>query len=130
VVAIPPGFKSFPQQPIGLVQETAAVFASQTLSSTGIWPLRDLRASIVPTAGGNNSSMAAAKLSVSIPRSLVGFVETYRKTRGLKSRSQVFEEAIKLLRNRELEAAYRAANSEIEDVWDGTLSDGLSDETW
>jgi antitoxin ParD1/3/4 len=60
--------------------------------------------------------MAAAKLSVAIPRSLAGFVETYRKTRGLKSRSQVFEEAIKLLRNRELEAAYRAANSDIENV--------------
>lgn len=74
--------------------------------------------------------MAAAKLSVSIPRSLAGFVENYRKTRGLKSRSQVFEEAIKLLRTRELEAAYRAANSEIEDVWDSAISDGLSDETW
>jgi len=74
--------------------------------------------------------MAAAKLSVSLPRSLARFVENYRKTRGLKSRSQVFEEAIKLLRNRELEAAYRAANSEIEDIWDNVTSDGLSDETW
>jgi antitoxin ParD1/3/4 len=74
--------------------------------------------------------MAAAKLSVSLSRSLAGFVENYRKKRGLKSRSQVFEEAVKLLRSRELEAAYREANSEIDDVWDNAISDGLSDETW
>lgn len=74
--------------------------------------------------------MSAAKLSISLPDSLTGFVENYRKKRGLKSRSQVFEEAIKLLRNRELETAYREANSEIDDVWDNTISDGLSDETW
>ena len=74
--------------------------------------------------------MSVAKLSVSLPRELAGFVENYRKKRGLKSRSQVFEEAIKLLRNRELEAAYREANSEIDEVWDNAISDGLSDETW
>jgi antitoxin ParD1/3/4 len=74
--------------------------------------------------------VAVTKLSVSLPRSLAGFVENYRKKGGLKSRSQVFEEAIKLLRTRELEAAYRAANSEIDEVWDNAVSDGLSDETW
>jgi antitoxin ParD1/3/4 len=74
--------------------------------------------------------MGVAELSVSLPRELAGFVENYRKKRGLKSRSQVFEEAIKLLRNRELEAAYREANSEIDEVWDNAISDGLSDETW
>jgi antitoxin ParD1/3/4 len=74
--------------------------------------------------------MSAAKLSVSLPRSLAGFVETYRKKRGLKSRSQVFEEALKLLRSRELEAAYRDANTELDRAWDAALSDGISDETW
>jgi len=74
--------------------------------------------------------MGAEKLSISLPDSLTGFVETYRKKRGLKSRSGVFEEAIKLLRDRELETAYREANSEIDDVWDNASSDGLSDETW
>ncbi|HXN13938.1 MAG TPA: hypothetical protein VN865_12570 [Candidatus Acidoferrales bacterium] len=74
--------------------------------------------------------MAAAKLSVSLPRSLAGFVENYRKKRGLKTRSQVFEEAVKLLRSRELEAAYREANSELDGIWDNAMSDGLSDETW
>jgi hypothetical protein len=35
-----------------------------------------------------------------------------------------------LLRSRELEAAYREANSELDDIWDNAMSDGLSDETW
>jgi antitoxin ParD1/3/4 len=74
--------------------------------------------------------MSAAKLSVSIPDSLAGFVEHYRKRRGLKSRSQVFEEALRLLRSQELEAAYRDATSEAEKVWETAISDGLSDETW
>jgi antitoxin ParD1/3/4 len=72
--------------------------------------------------------MRAAELSVSIPKSLAGFVENYRKRRGLKSRSQVFEEAIKLLRSRELETSYREANSEFDSAWDTAISDGLSDE--
>jgi antitoxin MazE9 len=77
--------------------------------------------------------MSAAKLSISLPASLVGFVEKYRKTRGLRSRSQVFEEALKLLRNQELEAAYRAASEDDEKTnreWESTISDGLTDETW
>ena len=74
--------------------------------------------------------MAVAKLSVSLPDSLAGFVENYRKKRGLKSRSQVFEEAVRLLRSQELETAYREANAEFDDAWETTTSDGLSDETW
>ncbi|HEV2170406.1 MAG TPA: hypothetical protein VGR40_05640 [Candidatus Binatus sp.] len=74
--------------------------------------------------------MRGAKLSVSLSGSLAGFVESYRKRRGLKSRSQVFEEAVKLLRSQELEAAYREADSEFEKAWDAANSDGLSDETW
>lgn len=74
--------------------------------------------------------MSVAKLSVSLPDSLAGFVESYRKKRGLKSRSQVFEEAIKLLRSRELEAAYREANADYNKAWESTVSDGLGDETW
>lgn len=74
--------------------------------------------------------MRGAKLSVSLSNSLAGFVESYRKRRGLKSRSQVFEEAVKLLRTRELEVAYREADSDIDQAWDAATSDGLSDETW
>ncbi len=48
---------------------------------------------------------------------------------GLKSRSQVLKEAIKLLGRRELEASYREANSEFDEAWDAAISDGLCDET-
>jgi antitoxin ParD1/3/4 len=73
--------------------------------------------------------MSVAKLSVSLPDSLAGFVENYRKKRGL-NRSQVFEEAVKLLRSRELEAAYREANAEADKEWENTIGDGLADEAW
>ncbi len=73
--------------------------------------------------------MSVAKLSVSIPKELAGFVESYRKKRRL-SRSQVFEEAVKLLRSRELEAAYREAKEEADKVWENTVADGLTDEAW
>ncbi len=71
----------------------------------------------------------SAKVSVSVPDSLAGFVERYRKQRGL-NRSQVFEEALKLLRSRELEAAYRAADAELDNAWENTAADGLTDEAW
>ena len=70
-----------------------------------------------------------AKLSVSLPDSLAGFVESYRKKRGM-NRSQVFEEAVKLLRSRELEAAYREADAKSDKAWDTTIADGLVDEAW
>jgi antitoxin ParD1/3/4 len=74
--------------------------------------------------------MGVAKLSVSLPDSLVGFVEAYRKKRGLKTRSQVFEEAVRLLRSRDLESAYRDSSREYDKAWDATAGDGLTDETW
>jgi antitoxin ParD1/3/4 len=74
--------------------------------------------------------MSAAKLSISLPESLNGFVESYRKKRGL-NRSQVFEEAVRLLRSRELEVAYReSAAGESDLAWDSTTTDGLDDEAW
>ena len=73
--------------------------------------------------------MGASKTSISISEPLASFVESYRKKRGLK-RSQVFEEAIKLLRSRELERAYRDADKERDETWEVTVSDGLEDETW
>ena len=73
--------------------------------------------------------MGVAKLSVSLPESLAGFVENYREKRGL-NRSQVFEAAVKLLRTRELEAAYREADAQSDKAWENTVSDGLADEAW
>jgi antitoxin ParD1/3/4 len=73
--------------------------------------------------------MSVAKISVSLPDELVGFVEHYRKKRGL-NRSQVIEQAVKLLRSRDLEAAYREANAEVDKDWENTVADGLSDDAW
>lgn len=49
--------------------------------------------------------------------------------KGCKSRSQVIEEALKLLEAAELEAAYRAAAQEEDPEWETVIADGLSDET-
>jgi antitoxin ParD1/3/4 len=88
-----------------------------------------MHATILLTFGRILSKMSVAKLSVSLPDSLAGFVENYRKKRGL-NRSQVFEEAVKLLRSRELEAAYQEANAETDKEWENTIGDGLADEAW
>ena len=74
--------------------------------------------------------MAVRKVSISLPEGLTKFVDSYKRRRGIKSRSRVFEEAVNLLRNQDLEAAYRAAASESDDEWDVTVGDGLEDETW
>lgn len=74
--------------------------------------------------------MHAEKLSVSLPSGLVGFIEQYRSSHALKSRSQVIGEALELLRQRELETAYLEASRETDQDFDIALTDGLSDETW
>jgi metal-responsive CopG/Arc/MetJ family transcriptional regulator len=71
-----------------------------------------------------------AKLSISLSDSLAGFVENYRKMRSLRSRSQVFAEAIKLLQSRELEAAYQGAATQYDQGWETASSDGLANEKW
>jgi antitoxin ParD1/3/4 len=47
----------------------------------------------------------------------------------LKSRSEVFAGAVRLLRNQELEDAYREASREFDKAWDATAADALT-ETW
>ncbi|MGB3652602.1 MAG: CopG family transcriptional regulator [Rivularia sp. (in: cyanobacteria)] len=74
--------------------------------------------------------MNAEKLSISLPAYLVQFIENYKLDKGCKSRSQVIEQALELLRNQELEEAYRQASTENDNAWDITLADGLADETW
>ena len=74
--------------------------------------------------------MLAEKLSVSLPAGLVGFIEQYRAAHALKSRSQVITEALELLRQQDLEAAYREASQETDTDFDIALADGLSNETW
>lgn len=74
--------------------------------------------------------MHSEKLSISLPLSLVQFVENYKVAKGCKSRSQVIEVALELLRFQELEDAYREASKEVDANWDVTVADGFTDETW
>jgi metal-responsive CopG/Arc/MetJ family transcriptional regulator len=74
--------------------------------------------------------MHAEKISISLPAETVGFLEAYRTAHGVKTRSQVIDMALKQMRERELEAAYREASAEADAVWEVTAADGLSDETW
>ncbi|MCF2151001.1 CopG family transcriptional regulator [Desmonostoc muscorum LEGE 12446] len=74
--------------------------------------------------------MSSEKLSISLPASLMQFIENYKVTKGCKSRSQVIELALELLRYQELEQAYRQASAEVDPDWDLTVGDGLTDEAW
>ncbi|MEH2453105.1 CopG family transcriptional regulator [Nostoc sp.] len=74
--------------------------------------------------------MSSEKLSISLPASLMQFIENYKVTKGCKSRSQVIELALELLRYQELEQSYRQASAEVDPDWDLTVGDGLTDETW
>ena len=74
--------------------------------------------------------MHSEKLSISLSTYLIQFIEQYKTNHQCKSRSQVIEEALELLRNRELEEAYRQASNEVDSAWDAVVADGLTDETW
>ncbi|MEA5503326.1 CopG family transcriptional regulator [Halotia wernerae UHCC 0503] len=74
--------------------------------------------------------MQVEKLSISLSAPLVRFVESYKLAKGCKSRSQVIETALQLLREQELEQAYREASVEVDNDWDVTITDGLIDEAW
>lgn len=77
------------------------------------------------------------KLSVSIESPLVAFMAAYQDRHGLKSRSAVVEDALRLLAEREAEAelAQAYAASAAQDVAivreaQATYSDGLANEAW
>lgn len=74
--------------------------------------------------------ITSENLSISLPVSLVDFIEKYKTSHQYQSSSQVIQAALELLQNRELEEAYRQASEEIDSDWDITIGDGLTDETW
>jgi antitoxin ParD1/3/4 len=77
--------------------------------------------------------MQSQKLSISLTDDLVKFIDRYRSDRGLKARSEVIDQALRLLKQQSLEAAYTEAYSEMAEedaLWDVTTGDGLSDEAW
>ena len=69
-------------------------------------------------------------MSVSISEDLAVFIDNYKNSQGCKSSSQVIEEALILLRQQNLENAYREADREVDDSWEVVAGDGLGDETW
>ena len=77
------------------------------------------------------------KLSVSVGAPLVAFMAAYQLKTGLKSRSAVVEDALKLLAEREAEAelALAYAASAVQDTAmvqeaQATFNDGLRHEAW
>lgn len=74
--------------------------------------------------------MLAEKLSISLPPETVAFIEAYRESHAIKSRSQVVELALRKLREQELESAYREASGETDPAWEQTAADGLNDAAW
>ena len=81
--------------------------------------------------------MVTQKISISLDRVTMKFIETYLKRHGGKRRSQVIAEALRLLQRQEqaaqLEAAY--AMSAVPDrliaaEFSGADNDGLVQEAW
>lgn len=72
--------------------------------------------------------MTITKLSVSIDRQLLTFLEGYQHEHQIKSKSEVISEALRLLRERELETQYAAAMQEWQGeagAWEAVTADGL-----
>jgi metal-responsive CopG/Arc/MetJ family transcriptional regulator len=77
--------------------------------------------------------MKIEKLSISLPKETLNFVEQYRKRHKLRSRSEVFAKAVRMLNEKDLAEAYRASareNRKLVKEWDVTVGDGLDDEPW
>lgn len=74
----------------------------------------------------------SVKLSISLTDDDVAVVDRYAEAAGLPSRSAVIQQAIRLLADPELDAAYEQAWQEWESSgdaqgWDLTVGDGLTD---
>lgn len=69
-------------------------------------------------------------LTARVDEGLAHFLDRYQQQHHVTSRSEALEDAIRALRDKALEAEYRAAMAEWEatgdaDVWDATAGDGL-----
>jgi metal-responsive CopG/Arc/MetJ family transcriptional regulator len=76
--------------------------------------------------------MRTEKLSISLTPGMVAVIDAYRAAHGIRSRSQVIEQALLRLREDQLEAAYRESSVADAVTWEGdpTVGDGLAHETW
>lgn len=69
--------------------------------------------------------MQARKLSISLSGQYVDFLNSYQEEHQCKSRSDVIQEALRLLQQKQLMAEYQEANQEIDDAYEITAADGL-----
>ncbi len=74
----------------------------------------------------------STRFSISVSREIARFVETYQQKNDVKSRSEVIERALKLLREKELQQAYYEAGQEWlagedADLWESTSADGIAE---
>lgn len=75
--------------------------------------------------------ISAQKMSISIPLEQYNFLTQYQIENHYKSRSEVIQKALKMLYQIQLESDYREASREVDESFDITNMDGLSDdETW
>jgi len=84
-----------------------------------------------------NMKATVSKISISLDQTIMGFMESYRQRYQAKSRSQVIDEALRLLAQREqerlLEEEYAASAPEDRIVlkdFEHTTMDGLAHEAW
>ena len=80
---------------------------------------------------------AVSKISISLDQTVMRFMESYRKRHQAKSRSQVVDEALRLLERQEserlLEQAYTESAAEdamVNAEFETALMDGLEHEAW
>ncbi len=69
-------------------------------------------------------------ISARVDEALVAYLDNYQKEHDVKSRSEALEQAIKALRERDLDQEYALAMSEWDassdaELWDQTAGDGL-----
>ena len=75
--------------------------------------------------------MQSQKLSISLPKQQCKFIEHYLVEHHIKNRSEVIQEALYLLQQKELETYYKEANQEINQDFENTNLDGIeNNETW
>lgn len=70
-------------------------------------------------------TQSVSKISVTIPIELTTFISYYSTTHNNMNRSAIIKKALELLRKKELEEAYKKANSEIDHDFDSCAGDGL-----
>lgn len=69
-------------------------------------------------------------ISARVDEALVAYLDSYQQEHGVKSRSEALEQAIKALREQDLDREYALAMSEWDasgegELWDQTAGDGL-----